>query len=257
MPNSPTPSLFICCLILCVPIGAQQTPTRDPQAIGVLQQSLAAMGGSVPTDSVAIGTIVVVAGSTTETGTIRILSRGVDQSAEQIHTTTGNRAVIYSRGFANEVQGTSVKRLQLELVVTSQCPDFPLALLAGALNRADSAFQYVGLETLNGAPAQRIRFWRTFSTNQRVKYLEGFSVKDLWVDAASGLPRKLSYIERSALGSRDALRVDVFYADYRSISGVFYPFLIRKSLNGTPWATIAIANVVFNAGLSDADFPVQ
>src|SRR5467141_1372305 len=73
---------------------------RDPQAVTVLTQSIAAMGGSVPTDSVASGTVTLVAGSLTETGTIGILTRGVDQSSEQIQTPSVTHKIIYSRGQA-------------------------------------------------------------------------------------------------------------------------------------------------------------
>ncbi len=244
-------------LLVSVCLAAQQVPQRDPQAVAILQQSLAAMGGSVPTDSVATGTIVVVAGSTTETGTIRILSRGADQSSEQIHTTTGNRAVIYSRGFANETRGTTVNSLQMELVVSSQSPDFPLPLFVGALSNSDFAFQYVGQETLDGSPVQHIRFWNTFSSKPRLQKVAEFSVKDVWVDAASGLPRKLSYDRRAGGGSAPRIPVAIFFSDYRNIGGVLYPFLIKKSYNGTPWTTITIQNVAFNTGLTDANFPVQ
>jgi hypothetical protein len=37
--------------------AAQDPPRRDPQALAVLQQSLLVMGGSVPTDSLAVGAL--------------------------------------------------------------------------------------------------------------------------------------------------------------------------------------------------------
>lgn len=257
MPVSRPVLLFVSILVLSRGLAAQQTPQRDAQAVAILQQSLVAMGGTVPTDSVATGTITVVAGSTSETGTIRILSRGVDQSAEQIQTTAGNRAVIYSRGFANEVRGTTVKSLQLELVVTSQSPDFPLPLLAAALNNPDIALQYIGLETLAGVPVQHIRFWNSFGSQPTLKHLAGFSIRDVWLDAGTGLPRKLGYDRRAASGAEPRIALAVFFSDYRNVGGVVYPFRIQKSLNGTPWTTITIGSVAFNTGLTDADFPVQ
>lgn len=100
-------SLLVCSLLIPASVAAQQPP-RDPQALAILQQSLVAMGGTVPMDSVATGTVVLVAGSLTENGTIRIVTRGSDQTAEQIQTSAGSRLVIYSRGFASEIQGASV-----------------------------------------------------------------------------------------------------------------------------------------------------
>ncbi len=215
------------------------------------------MGGIVPADSLGTGTVTLVAGSKTETGTIHILTRGVDQSLEEIQTSEGRRATIYSRGMADEFEGTSAKSLQLELVVTSQSPDFPLPLLAATLNDPDSAARYVGLESLDGTPTHHVRFWKAFARHPKLQHVAEFSAKDLWLDAASGLPRKLAYVRRAASGAEPGIPLEVLYSDYRNVGGVLYPYRIEKSLNGTPWATISIANVVFNSGLTDTNFPVQ
>src|SRR5258708_18259388 len=101
-------------LILSVPLAvlalspcsaAQEPPPvkRDPQSLTVVQRALTAMGGTIPADSVATGTITIVAGSRTDNGTIRILTRGPDQSAEHIQLPGEIRSVIYSRGQANEI----------------------------------------------------------------------------------------------------------------------------------------------------------
>ena len=249
--------LLLFSLTFSAAIAAQELPQRDPQAVAILQQSVAAMGGVVPSDSVAIGSVVIVAGLRTDSGTIRILSRGLDQAAERIQTSQGSRAVIYSRGQANELEGSSVKSLQLELVVTSQSPEFPLALLAGALNHSDTALQYLGLETLAGLPAHHIRLWNTLLSTPRLRQLAEFTVKELWIDASSRLPRKLAYDRRAARGAEPRIPVAVLFSDYRNVGGVVYPFRIEKWFNGTPWATITIQTVAFNTGLSDNDFPVQ
>ena len=250
-------SLVICSLLISASIAAQTPPPRDPQAVAILQHSLAAMGGVVPGDSVATGAIRLVAGSRIETGSIRILTRGLDQTAEHTDTQLGRRAVIYSRGLANEIEGAAVRRLQLELAVTSQSPDFPVGLLTATFRNASAGIQYVGLETLGGSAVHHIRFWNTFPAWRRSTHLAQFSLKHLWIDVASGLPRKVAYDRRAALGSAPRIAVEVSFSNYRNIGGVLYPLVIEKSLNGTPWATITVGSVVFNTGLSDADFPVQ
>jgi len=214
------------------------------------------MGAAVPPDSVATGSITVVAGSKTDTGTIRTLTRGLDQTDEEIDFSTEHRAVIYSRAYANEIQGTSTKSLPLELVVTSQSANSPLHLIAGALNNPDLAAQYIGLENLDGASVHHIRIWNTFSSQPDLRSLAEFTAQDIWVDGTTYLPRKLSYERRAGSGAVPHIRMEVYYSNYQNVSGVLYPFLVQKSLNGTPWATIAIQNVALNTGLSDSDFPV-
>ncbi len=258
-------SIFLGSLLLSVPAITQQpplaasevSPERDPQAVALVQQAVAAIGGIAPADSVATGTVYLVAGSKADTGTIRILTRGMDQTAEEIVTPEGTRQVVYSREQAREAEGNSAKPLQLELAVTSQSACFPLPLLAAALNHADTGFQYLGQETLDGLAVHHIRFWNTFSSHPKLRHLAEFSMKDLWIDAATGLPRKLSFDRRAAGGAEPRIPVELFFSDYRNVSGVLYPFRIEKHFNGTPWANITINNVQLNAGLTDAAFPVE
>ncbi len=215
------------------------------------------MGGTVPADSVASGKIELVAGSTTESGRIRILTRGMDQTAEQTQTTEASRTVAYSRRQAAEQEGVTKKGYTLELAVSSQSSTFPLPLLAAALNNPETAFYYLGIETVEGVAAHRVRYWNSFASRPRLQYLAALTVTDLWIAAASGLPIKLSYERRAAVGSEGGIPVDVYYSEYRNAGGVLYPFLIKKSFNGTPWATTTIDSVLLNVGLTDSDFPVD
>lgn len=236
--------------------AAGTTPAQDPQAIAVLQQSVVAMGTTTPSDSTASGTITTVAGSLTENGTVKILTRGTDQTSEQIQTPHGS-TVIYSQGQASYGAGATPTQLPMERAVTTQCLDFPLALLAGALNNPDTAYKYVGLEMLDVASAHHVQMWNSFASTPKLQRLASFSLRDIWIDAKSGLPIKISYTRRDAGGASPGIAMEASYSDYRNIGGVFYPFSIQESFNGTPWATITIQSVTLNTGLTDSNFPVQ
>ena len=135
--------------------------------------------------------------------------------------------------------------------------DFPLALLANALNNPDTAYKYVGLENLNNASAHHVQFWNSFASVPKLQRISGLSVRDIWIDSSSGLPLKISYLRHEGGGNAPTIAVDASFSDYRNVSGVLYPFSIQRSLNGTPWATITIQSVVLNTGLTDSNFPVQ
>ncbi len=244
-------------LLLVINISAQQPPPRDPQAVAVLQQSLRAMGGTVPRDSVAAGAATLVAGSSSVSATIRIRTRGFDQSSEHVQTAEGRRELIYSRGRASEIEGSTPKRLSLERAATSLAPDSPLILIADSLNNPDSAYQSLGLELFAGSQVHHVRTWNSFSSNPSFQPLAEFSVRDLWIDAASGLLRKISYLQRDAGGAAPQIPIEVVFSEYQNVGGILYPFLIEKSINGTPWARITVQYVIFNVSLSDADFPLQ
>jgi hypothetical protein len=252
-----TAFLLFLILCLCASVAAQQPPPqRNPRAVAVLQQSLAAMGGAAPADSVATGTITLVEGSTTETGTIRILLRGLDQSREEMLLPEGRRTSVRSRDRAAEFKDQAGDQLPIELVVTSQSTASPLVLVTAALQSPDTALEYVVSETLDGDQCFHLRWWETFPSKPKRKPLEAFTVRDLWIDASTGLPKKLSYERRAARGS-DAIQFDVSYGDYRNVGGTLFPFLIERATNGTPWATIRLTQIEVNKGLADADFAVE
>jgi hypothetical protein len=260
-PFGPLSALAICFgMILQAAMAQTQTTApaapHDPEAIAVMQQSVVAMGTTTPSDSTATGTRTTVAGSLTENGTITILTRGTAETSEQIQTPHGS-TVIYSQGQASFGAGATPTQLPMERAVTAQCPDFPLALLAGALNNPDTAYKYVGLETLDVASAHHVQIWNSFASTPKLQRLANFSLRDIWIDAKSGLPMRVSYTRRDAGGASPGIAMEAGYSDYRNVGGVLYPFSIQAAMNGTPWATITIQRVILNTGLTDSNFPVQ
>ncbi|MCI0535401.1 MAG: hypothetical protein L0Z50_09235 [Verrucomicrobiales bacterium] len=237
--------------------AAQGPPQRDPQALALLQQSFVTMGGTVPTDLKAIGRITIEAGGSTETGTIRLLARGLDQTAEETDIGGSLKNVTFSRGFAKHREREADKQASLELAVTSQSASLPLQIIAAALSDPETAFEYVGVEKISGAEVHHIRFWKTFDSKPKLQHLAEFSRRDIWVLAASGLPTQLSYVQRDAAGAADRFRYDVTYSDFRNVGGILQPFRIQNSLNGTPWATIEIDEVTLHNGLAESDFAIR
>lgn len=256
------PFLLILLFTLSIerPLFAQQSAPgvqRDAQAVALLQSSVRAMGGAVPSDSVATGDISVFTGSLTSEGTIRILTRGTAQTSEQITFAQSSQAVTFSRLQAAETDNGGPTSLPLERSLTSQSPCFPLPFLSATLANPDEAIQYVGLETLGQEQVHHIRVWNTFASQPKFQRFAEFSTIDIWLDAANTLPQKISFTRRDGSGSVPSIAVDVYLSNYRSVAGIAFPFLIQKFLNGSPWMTITIANVAFNTGLTDASFPVQ
>lgn len=230
---------------------------RDAQAVAILQQAITALAKTSPSDSTASGIVTVVEGSTTQSGTIQILTRGTAQTMEMITLPDGQRSVVYSNGNAKEVSAKGAIAPPLEQIVTDQCADFPLPFLLSVLSTSDEDYRYIGQETLDGTSAQHIQVWNTFSSRPPSRKLASFSTRDIWFDASSGLPLKIAYSRRTGGGSLPSFPVEVSFSSYTNVNGVSYPFQITKSFNGTPWQTITIQNVTFNAGLTDAQFQVE
>lgn len=236
---------------------AVPAPQRDPQAVAIVQQAVKAMGGAAPTDSTATGTINLVAGSQDENGTITILTKGTAETSEQINLPSGQRAITYSNGQASEATPSGSGSAAMQLAVTDQCPIFPLPQLLGALANPDESFLYIGEETLDGAPVQHVQSSNSFASRPTLTALTPFSLTNIWFDLASGLPVKLAYTRHVAGGAAASFPVEIYFSGYRNVGGFLYPFQIQKSFNGTPWQSITIQSVVFNTGLTDAQFQVQ
>jgi len=214
------------------------------------------MGGTVPSDSVATGSVVIVAGSLTTSGTVRILTRGTDQTLEQLSLPQSTVATIYSRGAANATTNGTTQSLPLERTASCQSVAFPLPFLAATLANPDEAIQYVALETSGQAQLQHIRIWNTYNSNSAFQFLSDFTTTDIWLDATTGLPKTISFIRRDGGGASPKTLLAVSYSDFRSTNAILYPNSIQVSINGTPWATTTIQSVSFNTGLTDASFPV-
>jgi hypothetical protein len=241
-------------------LNSQQVSTtiqQDAQAIAILRKSIAAMGTTVPTDSSATGTVTIVEGSTAQSGPIQILTRGITQTIETLSLPDGQRSNIYSNGDAKEILGTQSQNPPLELIVTEQSVLFPIPFLTALVRNADESIRYIGRETLDGSPVQHIEVSNTFASKPRLKKLAPFSTTNIWFDASSGLPLKISYFRRAGGGAVPSVPVEVHLSNYTPVSGVLYPFQIQRSLNGTPWQTITIQNVSFGVGLADAQFQTE
>jgi hypothetical protein len=232
-------------------------PERDPQAVALLQQSIGALAKTVPADSSASGIVTVVEGSTTQTGTIQISTLGTNETSEALSLPEQQRAVIYSSGASKETWGTQSTSPNMELVLTDQCPDFPLPFLISVLGNPDESIRYVGLETLGGQSVQHVQFWNSFASKPHLQSLAAFSLKDLWINESSGLPLKIAFSRRAAGGAAPSFPVEVTFSNYTNVGGVLYPFQINKSYNGTPWQTITIQSVSFNTGLTSTQFQVE
>jgi hypothetical protein len=270
----------VCVLVLCAASIAQSTPPSaapkpmlptslqagpagapnqalDPQGLAMLAAAIRSMGQTPPTDSVATGTVHIEAGSRIEDGTVRILTRGVDYSREEITLPSGVQNFIYADGEASEnLNGASAERSG-ELAAGGPSPIFPLCFLTSNSIAKDFAVLLVGTENIGGAPANHLKIWRTFAGNPKRSYLAAFSEREVWLDQTSGLPVKVSYQRRAGSGAVPAIAIAYQFSDYRDANGIKYPFHIDKWVNGTPWASISLDSVTFNTGLSEADFTLE
>lgn len=282
---------LLACSLLAVPVSAQQATSTstapavsDPQAVALLQQSLAALtGGLSVTDVTMTGTVTVNNGSTTESATITLVATAAGQSQTTLAlpsgrwVTTENYAANPRTSTLTGPNGTTQDTAPEDLAGPSPawfCP----ALVMAAAAPATYVASYLGQETRNGSAVQHVSIWPQVSNSltnsfqtpgQQVLTGPGPSLpphlgqEDLYLDSSSMLPRALVLrirAYRAAFNTTDPTRptipilVDehVEFSDYRQVQGRPVAFHIQVSFGLLPVMDIQISSITFNTGATIA-----
>lgn len=253
-----SPQQILGCFLLIGFTFAASPPApaqRDQQALAVAAQSFKAMGGTLPSDSRAVGSYSRVKGSSRDTGSIQILTRNTDQTAEVLTNSAGSTQVVYSRGYASQKDASGATPFDLEESLASNSGMFPLFIVAQAVLNPSSTLVFIGVENVNGVPANHICIG-TGGLDPNFSAVLNYGMKELWVAVKTGLPLKMSYQLYEAQGS-PPVEIAMFYSRFQAVKGVLYPFSIKENFNGTPYMDISITSVAFETGLSDLDFPLN
>lgn len=246
------------CAVGSVPATGQAQ--RDRAAVTALTAAITNLGGVPPRDSVALASIKVTSGSSTEEGKMKITTRGMQQTSEEITLPSGTQSLIYSLGASNDRRGGAKPGedpLSFELSLSAHSPIFPLPWLASHYANNDIEILNLGSEVLSGTSVVHLRLTNTFNSIPNQRHYSNFTVTDVWLDAKTSLPAKISYERRDAGGPVAPLPISYEYGDYRNVQGVLYPFQIHKFVNGTLWASITIQDVQLNTGVADAAFALR
>ncbi len=245
-------------------VSAFAQVNREVTASTAIATAIVRLGGSSQTDSLALGTVEFTQSRSNESGTARIVTKGSEQTREEIIALTSGKLQVYSRGRTNEIVSGAPKNKvfnalnssSFELELTAQSAAFPLPWLINKYVNPDQAFEVVadGGATSN---VVHLRITNTFASDPNLQRYASLTTSDVWLDAQTGLPRKIGFERREASGATPAIPVAYEYSDYRTIQGVTYPFSIRKYVNGTLWAVITIQSVSVNSGVLDSEFALQ
>lgn len=199
-------------LLICVvlPGSASAQVHRDRTALSAIAGSIARFGGLPPVDSVAVAKVTVTSGTSTQVGTMRIVTRGMDETREEIKLKGTSESLVFSKGSSSEKRKSTKPGkdpYSFELSLTAQSPLFPLPWLASRYANNDTAIEDLGAETSDGTVSSHLRLTNTFTSNPMLKHYAPFTASDLWLDAGLGLLRKISYERREAGGSTRVHRI--------------------------------------------------
>lgn len=248
-------------------VGAQTAPTRDPQALTVAARALTALGGGAIHDVVLTGTVTRTAGDT-EQGTARLEATAAGQSRVEFDLPDGPHVWVRDSSApvpTGEWSGPDGKAhpIALHNVWSEPVWFFPalgeIARLGGSADDATLAIALAGEEVRNGEALLHLRLSRQVAADspETSAALARQSAVDLYLDAATDLPRFLEFTAHPDHNFNMNLPVEIEFSDYRAVQGVEVPFHIQKRLRGTLLLDLAIQYATVNAGVPASDFHLQ
>ncbi len=237
-------------------VGVQH-PAMSNSASALLQQLLGKTG-AFPSSLTGTGTVTLTEGSTTKSGTVRIATLSGEYTLEEFTFPDEDRVVAFAHGLATVKKKGQLTSVKSAASLTLQSPLFPMPLIIGMVNNPDVVIELVGTENIEATLTDHFRLQNTFSSAPDLKDFSRLTQRDLWVDASTGLPLRLSYELSSGVGPGDiSVPVSVDYSNFVTSSGVPLPQNITVTVSGTKWLFISISSVSVNSGVSISDFQLN
>jgi|SRR5579859_5973933 len=257
--------LAFSCLFLVFPLFAQQTATtiqRDPQAINLLAQSLAAAGGPVIStiqDFTATGTITYSWANRPVSGSVNIYSKGLTEFRMESSVPAGTQELVVSGQEATLTPAYSTKaESPIFGMVTAGSLTFPAARISQILSNASISVVFLGPVEWNGSQTYQIHI--ALPPDPRLTAgpnFSGLGEFNLYFDAHSY--QLLGLTERIWWDSdlRQSYAHELLFSDYRPINGMSVPFTITEKMSSQQTWSVSLNSISFNTGLSDALFQPQ
>jgi hypothetical protein len=216
---------------LAIPILAQQTgtttnqspPQPDPQAVAILQRSLAAMGCYLVgrgTSIKVVGVLKLADGTTVMPVTIQ--SQGNSRWRSDLDAPKEHKATIVNdgRGQIQHADGRVTPLAQyntfhqrpMHIPCLTDIALPPTALEAIYLRAETTGADSLDVIQLLPADHPSLKTW-----TDRMKTV-------VWISRSTGYLAKMQYINASELDFNDTQVVEIEYSDYRSVGGLAVPF---------------------------------
>ena len=213
--------LLLSGLLISIPVWAQQAQTAttpspapsDPQAVAVVQAAITALGGATAIGQAQSWTFQAQTQGSRANGNVEyVMSTDTDTGKLVGRDGTTRPAPAIHSHFVPALVGSI-------LVKESQDPDFSL--------------HYGGQSTLDSKPVTAIIF--AFGPTKLPA--------QIWSFDAANLPVQVDFRLPAEIGARQSHYGLVAISDYRSVSGVLYPFRMVAIVPGKPPEIVTLQSV--------------
>jgi hypothetical protein len=239
-------------------LNSQQStaaPQRDPQALTLLAQSTAAMGGRT----------LAAINDTRTTLQATTYSSGAATVSTEIRTTLGttNLRVDWTdddgaHSFAMDSQSASAKDgsdparfVSRKALSDGGISHLPLLSILADWSNPGTQLEYVGMEKIAAAQVHHIRLKRPPLVSELAE-LE--APADLYFDSQTLFLVRLVHVIRPPGNLRKTESLEIDYSDYRFTSGLAVPFHVSLSLRGSVIRDLQVTDFAVNRGTQAADF---
>lgn len=239
--------------------GAQSLVQRDQQALTILSQAIEAGGGQQLITSIQdfteTGTIEYVGGDQSAVNA-SIKGRGLHQIRVDADLPEGRRSTVVNgaTGSLTEANG-QFRPIQHQSVRNLLGLTFPYLPLIAAVQDESTKIIYGGLVQHAGISAHDIRIEKVYTSQQDPTGRRGTQEgRDIYIDPKSLLVVSIFDQLHFVSNRGDGIPHEILYSNYHTESGIAMPMTISDTMRGVTGATMQLSQIVFNSGLTDADF---
>ena len=239
-----------------------QSLTQDPQALTVVQQAFAAMGGAqaiLLTDCLATGQAQIFSpDGTSATFPITKKSKGTKMIRTELQRPEGTHTRIVNNGLSALINfdGT-VRHQRSNSTVAERIEHIPVLSTLSEWESTNIEIRYVGTDNVNGAPVQVVAIaFNPTSDPQWTSFYRSLTQTLFFIDQGTSLVSKMQYQNFADDNSDVSERVEVLFSVYRAVTGVLVPFTQTTYADGQLRSKVTFTNVAFNVGLADSEFAI-
>jgi len=252
-------------------VFGQQTATpapKDPQAVSLLTQTLAAAGGAqavkAVADFTATGNLTYHWSQDTQ-GTVTIQGKGGGQLRMDANLPAGVHSWAVNEGETSlKTESGAISHFPpRDRVIPSsdafpyQAPMFasslifPYGQLVAVLNNPLFAISYNGVVQVDGHSVHDVQFRRTPPNSDPSGFFAEYHTLDVFIDTTS-----LQIVMTQDNVPRHIVH-QLHYSAYTNTDGLFVPLSISEEMGGQHTWDIRLSGIGFNSGLQDSTFDLQ
>jgi len=238
----------------------QQAVVRDPQAITILNQSLAAIGGLPAVSSIqdytGIGNITYYWTSQPVQGQVTVKGMGTQCFRTDAILPAGTRtwAVSNFSGVLINPDGTSLTSSSTNLS-TAGSLTLPYIRIASILLDTTTSITYLGTITTPSGQDYDIHFApNPLGLNPTPPEISGVGSFDLYIDPTSYFVVELSETMHSDSHFQTTYIHEIDFSDYQKAVSILAPMNIIEKVSGQETWSMQLSSISFNNGLTAETF---